>query len=276
MKRITAKGVRAGAAGQTVSSIMLHPSTLYAAGSGFVPRFALCACLFAYAGNEVVEVNGFTYVRKRKAPQVHQQEPSLKRLQQAHLGVIAPAPSAAKFIQPQLLQQQQQQDHSVAGDESGPAVASSQEAGPMAASQAGSMEAGALSTEECNGSQVHVQLLPHKQVEPGDGELVKAATLELHMDAAAQAHSYPTTPARPLCAEVIPAEASRQLSPEGLGAQLASCLPALCPALVKLHFVVARALDAAVHQVTMRVHKALVLVLGCGRGKRGRAVWYAR
>lgn len=172
-----------------------------------------------HAGNEVVEVNGFTFVRKRKLPDSaqQQQDPSPKRHQAS---------------------QQQQQASPVRVAEQPPAVAD----GPAAsACEAGSMEADVPPHPGKGEGQVQVRLLPHS---PGPVP---------HEGAAAAGTPHGAQPLSSLDGAAQPdapsAAAPKALTAEELCQQLATCLPAHCPPLVKLQFVVARTLDAAASQV---------------------------
>eukprot|EP00967_Tisochrysis_lutea_P056976 scaffold72173_cov19-Tisochrysis_lutea.AAC.1 len=201
------------------------------------------------ARNEVVEVNGFTFVRKRKpcpgdglAAQ-HGNSTKRQLLAQEH-----PAHGTSQEEKQQLVS-----DEDVQG---GPAAARNGNVRTSPACQEGSMEADAVHTGEGD-SQVQVQLLPSTEAHIHGAETIAPGVTGA---CAAQGSLEPACPASPrlpllspdiptdLPAEAQAAATTGLFTAEGLGAQLASCLPASCPKLVKLHFVVARALDAAAVQ----------------------------
>ncbi|KAF5834116.1 hypothetical protein DUNSADRAFT_9312 [Dunaliella salina] len=202
-------------------------------------------------GNEVVEVNGFTFVRKRK--------PSPEN------DAAAQHNNSAKR---QLLAAQERPTHgAIVGEEQEEGLNGAVQGEPAAckgnvlsspACQEGSMEADAVHTGEGD-SQIQVQLLPNTEAHVHFAGTVAPGAPGTSAAQGSPKPAGPASPMQPLLLPQIPpglpagapAADIGLLTAERLGAQLASYLPASCPKLVKLHFVVARALDAAAAQVSV-------------------------
>jgi len=183
-----------------------------------------------------VEVNGFTFVRKRKAPEEAEAA--------GQQGSQCQDPSPNK-------RQQLDTQHATGASESPPQAPHPEEGGAAnsCARDGGATEAAA------GGGQIQVLLVPQQGACLPEAEGREAGEGPSNLQTQQILHPAPEPAAAAGQAAACPVTA------EDLGAQLASCLPANCPTLVKLQFAVARALDVGAAQV--RGMYALVCVSVC-------------